>query len=225
MNFSVVVRFLRDAVGIFCARQWASRRTGLAAATYVIDCREGTIGSPHFSARVPEALKCLLCAVSFWGTCEGICDFLTGDVTSWTRCRSRCCERGFRKELRRQAYQYRARHCRLSRRRYGLRRPCRTGSVAVALQMASWWLCTTGVDQEVAGQAGVLGRRGERIGSSVSGGEASYMRSWCTETSSRRRTKALPRADFGELRLAQSSGSQFAAFAPRSTARREAIVR
>jgi hypothetical protein len=98
MNFSVVVRFLRDAVGMFCARQWTSRRGHVAAAaaavTYMIDCREGAIGSPHFSARVPEALECLLCAVSIsLRSGRGLCGVLTGDVTSWTRCRSAPCQR------------------------------------------------------------------------------------------------------------------------------------
>jgi len=92
INFSVVVRFLRDAVGMFCAHQWACRRAHLAAGTYVIDCGEGAVGSPHSSARVPEAFECLLYAVSHCTVGRSLRHVLTGDVTSCTRCRSVPCQ-------------------------------------------------------------------------------------------------------------------------------------
>jgi hypothetical protein len=59
MNFSVVVRFFRDAVGMF----WDGLVSGMqraVAGTYVVDGCQGTVGSAHFAAGVAEALEGLL---------------------------------------------------------------------------------------------------------------------------------------------------------------------
>jgi hypothetical protein len=65
MNFSVVVRFFREAVGMFWKllvyrrrpRQYEHTRL---AVTYVVDCGKGAIRSSHFAIGVAEALESLL---------------------------------------------------------------------------------------------------------------------------------------------------------------------
>jgi hypothetical protein len=63
MNFSVVVRVLREEVGIFCPLSMCDRKK-LTLDTYMVDCRECAVGSPNFSAGIPKPFKCLLRGMS-----------------------------------------------------------------------------------------------------------------------------------------------------------------
>jgi hypothetical protein len=60
MNFSVVVRFFRDAVGMFCSVSVAELRDRASLGAYVVYGGECAVWSSHFSACISEALKCLL---------------------------------------------------------------------------------------------------------------------------------------------------------------------
>jgi len=59
MNFSVVVRFFRDAVGMFCclsdAEVWCWE-----FGTYVVYRGEGAVRSPDLPAGIPQTLEGLL---------------------------------------------------------------------------------------------------------------------------------------------------------------------
>jgi hypothetical protein len=60
MNFSVVVRFFRDAVGMFCSVSVDEMRARSCLETYVVYGGEGAVWSSYFAASISEALKSLL---------------------------------------------------------------------------------------------------------------------------------------------------------------------
>ena len=61
MNFSVVVRFFRDAVGMFCRVSVSSGYfREYCKSTYVIYGRERAVRSSHSPICIAKALKCLL---------------------------------------------------------------------------------------------------------------------------------------------------------------------
>ena len=64
MNFSVVVRFFRDAVGMFWEGLVSGEQRG-GAGTYVVDGGQGAVWSTHFAAGIAKALEGLLRASQY----------------------------------------------------------------------------------------------------------------------------------------------------------------
>jgi hypothetical protein len=60
MNLSVVVRFFRDAVGMFCCVLTAEESDRTGVRTYVVYCGKRAVWSSYFPAGISETLKCLL---------------------------------------------------------------------------------------------------------------------------------------------------------------------
>jgi hypothetical protein len=68
MNFSVVVRFFREAVGMFFLVSVVGRQEEARMGAYVIDRGESAIRSSYSPACVSETLECLLLLCKhLWG--------------------------------------------------------------------------------------------------------------------------------------------------------------